>query len=1337
MAFPGARKYIKSKVLYLLISILAAAVAAPAAMSSATYRIDRSFANNGSDTPIGGLPYRALPHVVGASAVGQSASASYSLNHGPVGGILRSGDDIYVDPLWLAQGDVDADPAVGLAGCSPAAVSLVFGVNAFNSITTAVLAVNSGGTVHVLNGTYQEENILVAKPMTITGFDESSSGCLGLPGQLGAIVEPATLLPAAKALFRVASSTVTIRDLTLEGDTASFAGAFEADYGVNVTDATASVGDITLENLTVRDFGEHGAYFMAPNTSGYLVRNCEFQVLGDYLAGGSVTGGAVLFGGASGAMDGGSVTMATNGVSILGGDTAAMVPLTGSGAIPAVDVTGVSFLSIGGGGANGDGAVAYLNNAIGTADSNSFAGIHRGMQVGSMVTTGTITLSQNALSGPAVVGFDIHDIQAPTPISPPSAVFATSNTLTGVIDSAGISVRYIGRDNVGPTGPAMVALEANRMSSIDSGAGSTIGVFLSGMGGQFGAVSVFNNTLAASPTLPNGAGISVHTTDLVFGSGVDNDSQNIDIYGNTVADWPQGISAISIDSGGLPGAVTNVRIGTLGSNSITGGNIGVLADGQAATAEILNNLAISNNIIGIWATGGAFADIQDNRLENNASMAVQADGNALANVENNLIAVPSAPATGVYMDGAAGVDMGGGVFASAGGNTFDVAGLASAVQLVSFLPGTVRAENNTWQQSGTTFNGAVAVDDLIFDGDLDNPIGEGATAGPLDFHPFNAGAFQSPIALDQTASRGDAGYGTTRFRALSDGVEAVASGGTVDVATGNYYSLRYNTASSYQVRDMPITRPMSLVGDAPLGPTIYPAGNDVGSTATTVLDGSSLTLLEIRSDDVAMTNLVFDGDNPSIPGGVPQNGDDVNARNGIVIDQTLPDSPDNVTFETVEVRNFFFRGITTSAGAGGASDDLTINASNFDNITGQGDDAAGVRVQNLTSSSITSNTLSMVSIGIDVTANDATSTHTIAYNVVNDFRNVGINANSISAAGRLDVSDNTVNFGPAALKGIALGGLTAAAQANVARNTVQGGTGTLLTVADVTSDSLLLAQSNDLISSSGLTIGVSVEAADRLTTATTGVQLVSNRIDNHTIGVQVLGGVAINSGTVMRRNSLDGNATGVRIADAGAETGVLVGGDTIADSNTVQNSGTAVFISGPNAEATVINQFNPFDTQNYGVWAEAGAKAIVTASRFDNSTSAAISLTGAGTEALIENNRLAGDTNQIGVLIDNGALASMGPGLNANNITGAYFAGAQSTGTNRFWFYTGAGGHYAIHNLSALDQNAEQNDFGTVSLVAIEGVVEHQPDNGQGLVLYDPPLAPFTTIEDWTVLQAE
>ncbi|MCB2156873.1 right-handed parallel beta-helix repeat-containing protein [bacterium] len=1340
MAFPGARKSINKKALALLIAILTIAVAASAGMSSATYRIDRSSANSGSDTPTGGAAYRAFPHVFGGAATGQSFSGNYQINHGSIGGILRSGDQIYVDPLWTAQGDVDADPTVGVAGCNPAAVSLVYGVNAFNSITAGVVAVNSGGTVYVLNGTYQEENIAVTKPMTIVGYDESTSGCLGLSGQAGAIVEPATSIPGGKTLFNVASSDVTIRDLTLEGDTASFAAAYEADFGVYVLDATASIDNVTLRNLTVRNFGDHGAYFLAPNTAGYQVANCDFQILGDYV-GGSVDGGAVLFGGASGSMTGGSVTMATNGVSILGGDTAAMAPLTGSGAIPEVDVTGVSFLSVGGGGSNGQGAIAYLNNAIGVANSNSLMGIHRGIQVGSMVTTGTVEVSENVVTGPAFVGLDINNLEAPTPVSPPSTVDATSNTLMGVMDAAAISVRYIGRDSVGSTAPANVNLTANRLSSIDTSALSTYGVFVSGVDTGFGQVFVADNAIVATPTLASGIGVSVHTTDQVFGTATDNEAVGVQLYGNTITGWPQGVSVISVDNGGLPGATVDVLVGGVSSNSITGGNFGIEVDGQAAAATITDNLAISNNSIGIAATGGSYADIRNNRIAGNIGMAVQADTDALVNLENNYIGVPSSPATGVYADNAGTVDMGGGLFGSAGGNTFDVADSSAAVQLVAFLPGTVRAEGNTWQSGGVTYNGAVAVDDMIFDGDLDNPLGEGATAGPLDFIPFNAGTLQSPITLDGAASRGLAGYGTTLFRALSDGVEAVATGGTVDVVTANYYSLRYDPDSIYQVLGTRIDRPMSLVGDAPGGPIVYPMGNDVGTSASVVVDGSALNLFEIQSDDVAMSNMVLDGDNPAIPGGASQNGADVNARNAVVIDHTIADGPDNLSFDNVAARNFYYKGIASNGSASDPSDALAVNNSRFDNISGQGDEAGAIALSTLTNTSITSNTIDLVGLGIDVTPTDATSTHTISYNALSNVANLGINANIISNAARFDISGNTLAMGPTANKAIAVESITATAQAIVSGNDVQSGSGILLAVRDVDPDSLILAQANDLISTSGLTIGVQVEATERVTTSTTGLQLVSNQIDNHTIGVDVIGGTAptVNIGTVLRRNALDGNATGVSLVTGpgGAETEVLVGGDTIAETNAFTNSGTGVFVSGQFSEATVLNQYTPFDTQTYGVWAEGAAKVIVRASRFDNSTSAAIALTDNGTEMLIEKNRLAGDTNQVGVLIDNNAQASMGPGVPGNDVSSLYFAGAQSLGTNRFWNYTGVGGHFAIHNLSARDQNAENNDFGTVDLLTIEGVVEHQPDNGQGLVLFDPPMAPFTTIEDWAVLQRE
>ena len=116
--------------------------------------------------------------------------------------------------------------------------------------------------------------------------------------------------------------------------------------------------------------------------------------------------------------------------------------------------------------------------------------------------------------------------------------------------------------------------------------------------------------------------------------------------------------------------------------------------------------------------------------------------------------------------------------------------------------------------------------------------------------------------------------GCDAFATVQAGMDAVASGGTVNVAAGSY------------AQNLLVSKALSL-----LGPNAGKAGYALDRVSEAILYPASVgydfnlpsavTILRIVSPDVTVDGFKLDGDNPSLPGGVSMGGANVDAAWGI------------------------------------------------------------------------------------------------------------------------------------------------------------------------------------------------------------------------------------------------------------------------------------------------------------------------------------------------------------------------------------------------------------------------------------------------------------------------
>jgi len=145
-------------------------------------------------------------------------------------------------------------------------------------------------------------------------------------------------------------------------------------------------------------------------------------------------------------------------------------------------------------------------------------------------------------------------------------------------------------------------------------------------------------------------------------------------------------------------------------------------------------------------------------------------------------------------------------------------------------------------------------------------------------------------------------FGCDSFATIQGGINAVTSGGTVIVNDGTY------------IENVTIPKALTLTGAGAATVTLLPAISDPncdGSGGGSLCGVSNLIL--VQANNVTISGLTLDGDNPGLPGGINVGGANVDARNGIITDHNTGIF-ENLVVHDVTVKNVFLRGIYASSG---------------------------------------------------------------------------------------------------------------------------------------------------------------------------------------------------------------------------------------------------------------------------------------------------------------------------------------------------------------------------------------------------------------------------------------
>ncbi|MDK2971428.1 MAG: hypothetical protein PWP23_1183 [Candidatus Sumerlaeota bacterium] len=243
---------------------------------------------------------------------------------------------------------------------------------------------------------------------------------------------------------------------------------------------------------------------------------------------------------------------------------------------------------------------------------------------------------------------------------------------------------------------------------------------------------------------------------------------NVAISGSALEGWESGIELRAEHSGRFAALVADTRLEDNG--------VGLDAAGAGLSLEA-RSLSASANRMGVRVGGGAHAALADARLAHSVEAAVHVgDAGALAMRRTHLLA------NGIGVDvaeDAGTVDLG--QREEAGENRFEVRGARTwAVRAKS--PEPIAAFGNTWGEQ-RPYTGAVAIDDLIDDGDAANPVQETGNGIVLaDSQPGRA----TRLRWDAVASRTTPGYGTDVFRSFADVEPVLGDLEVLELGAGEY-----------------------------------------------------------------------------------------------------------------------------------------------------------------------------------------------------------------------------------------------------------------------------------------------------------------------------------------------------------------------------------------------------------------------------------------------------------------------------------------------------------------------------------------------------------------------
>lgn len=138
------------------------------------------------------------------------------------------------------------------------------------------------------------------------------------------------------------------------------------------------------------------------------------------------------------------------------------------------------------------------------------------------------------------------------------------------------------------------------------------------------------------------------------------------------------------------------------------------------------------------------------------------------------------------------------------------------------------------------------------------------------------------------------------FNSVQSAINAASPGATITIANGTY------------AENLVVTKPLTLQGSG-VGTVIVPAVSNPVCAPGSLCAGAASNIILVQADNVTVTKMKLEGDNPGITSGVTVGGKDIDARNGIITNHATG-TFNGLTVSKVTVADIYLRGLYASSG---------------------------------------------------------------------------------------------------------------------------------------------------------------------------------------------------------------------------------------------------------------------------------------------------------------------------------------------------------------------------------------------------------------------------------------
>jgi hypothetical protein len=153
------------------------------------------------------------------------------------------------------------------------------------------------------------------------------------------------------------------------------------------------------------------------------------------------------------------------------------------------------------------------------------------------------------------------------------------------------------------------------------------------------------------------------------------------------------------------------------------------------------------------------------------------------------------------------------------------------------------------------------------------------------------------------------------YTSIQSAVNAASPGATITIGPGSYFE------------NVVVDRSVTLLGSG-LTTVVFPATSNPACAGGSLCGGSASNIMLVQADNVKISGMHLEGDNPSLTSGVVVGGADVDARNGIITNHELG-TYNGLTVSKVKITDVYLRGIYASSGGS-----FNFNHDTVENVQG-------------------------------------------------------------------------------------------------------------------------------------------------------------------------------------------------------------------------------------------------------------------------------------------------------------------------------------------------------------------------------------------------------------------